>query len=63
MPDKIESWSHDLIQNYVEKVHTSCAEFDVNPPFEFEEFKTLVLIFFLGTLISRGSPKMDPNGI
>ena len=42
MPDKIESWSHELIQNYVNKVRSSCEEFEVKPPFEFEEFKTLV---------------------
>ena len=63
MPDKIESWSHDLVQNYVEKIHKSCAEFDVKPPFEFEEFKTLVfnsgiISSFLMQLIgnSAGSP-------
>ena len=42
MPDKIESWSNDLMRNYVSKVHSSCSELGVKPPFQFEEFKTLM---------------------
>ena len=51
MPDKIECWNTALLKNYIDKFHSTCTEFEVEPPFEFAELKSLV---FSSGIISRG---------